>query len=273
MDDLNIAAVCMRAEPGRIEQNLERIRNSAMKAAAAGADVVCFPELSVTGYAVNDPEELCSGREPGELTAQLQDMAKAAGVALIAGLVETSVGRKPYITQVLVCPDGLVGRHRKTHLSPLERNVFSAGEDIGVFSYGNTTFGIQLCYEAHFPEISTVMALKGAELVFIPHASPRGDGEEKLGSWMRHLTARAFDNGMFVVAANQVGETTRGLSFPGVIVVLGPDGRKLAGYTGQKERILYARLRADELQAVRSHRMRYFIPGRRPELYRRIVDA
>jgi N-carbamoylputrescine amidase len=272
MDDLNIAAVCMRSEPGRIEQNLDRIRKSTMKAAAAGADVVCFPELSVTGYAVNDPKALCAGWETRELTAQLENTAKAAGVVLLAGLVEAVTGEKPYITQLAVGPDGLLGRHRKTHLSHMEQKVYSAGENIDVFSHGNTTFGIQLCYEAHFPEISTVMALKGADVVFIPHASPRGNGREKLGSWMRHLSARAFDNGIFVAAVNQVGETERGLTFPGVIVVLGPDGRELAGYTGQKERVLHTRLMADELKAVRRHRMRYFLPGRRPELYGRIVE-
>jgi predicted amidohydrolase len=53
---------------------------------------------------------------------------------------------------------------------------------------------------------------------------------EKFESWMRHLPARAFDNGVFVGACNPVGENGAGLSFPGVALLLGPDGRLMKGF-------------------------------------------
>ena len=89
---------------------------------------------------------------------------------------------------------------------------------------------------------------------------------------MRHLPARAFDNGVFIVACNQVGSNSDDFLFPGVALVLGPDGKILAKYTGREERILFADLKADCLQDVRLHRMKYFIPQRRPGLYRKIVE-
>jgi N-carbamoylputrescine amidase len=116
------------------------------------------------------------------------------------------------------------------------------------------------------------MALEGADVLFIPHASPRGDAESKLSSWLRHLTARAFDNGIFVVACNQVGRTEEGFYFPGVAVVVGPDGQVLATQTVRDEGILYATLEAGMLTDVREHRMRYFLPGRRPQLYKKIIQ-
>ena len=67
-----------------------------------------------------------------------------------------------------------------------------------MFHEGDLTFGLELCYESHFPEISTVLCLKGAEILFMPHASPRGEPDEKMKSWLRHLPSRAFDNGVFV---------------------------------------------------------------------------
>ncbi len=72
--------------------------------------------------------------------------------------------------------------------------------------------GIQLCYDAHFPELSTRMAVNGADIIFMPHASPRGTPSQKLTSWLRHLTARAFDNGVFIVACNQNGDNQKGCS-------------------------------------------------------------
>ena len=127
--------------------------------------------------------------------------------------------------------------------------------------------GIQLCYDAHFPELSTRMAVDGVDIIFMPHASPRGTPQEKFDSWMRHLTARAFDNGVFIVACNQVGENQKGLDFPGLAVVVGPSGNILTEKTTGREAMLVTDLKAEELSAIRDHKMRYFLPNRRPELY------
>ena len=157
--------------------------------------------------------------------------------------------------------------HRKTHLGPPEKGRYQAADSLKTFSVHGTTIGIQLCYETHFPDISTTMALQGAEILFCPHASPRGSGEEKRESWLRHLPARAFDNGVFLVACNQVGTTSAGLSFPGVALVLGPDGRMDAAFTGDSEKVLIVSLKSRDLSAVRQNRMSYFLRHRRPSLY------
>jgi predicted amidohydrolase len=89
---------------------------------------------------------------------------------------------------------------------------------------------------------------------------------------MRHLTARAFDNGVFVVACNQAGENGEGLHFPAIAMVIGPSGDLLAQDTSGEEGLLVADLDASLLDHVRSHRMRHFLPNRRPGLYRRLLD-
>jgi predicted amidohydrolase len=273
MKNLKVAAVCMNAPEGRIEKNLERIQSFVFEAAAKGADMVCFPELSVTGYVLKHPEKIYKTVGPEKIKDHLTNIARKAGVVLIAGLIEVSAGEKPFISQVVIGPKGLIGLYRKTHLSPAEQDFYQAGQKIETFSYGHTTFGLQLCYEAHFPEISTLTAIMGADILFVPHASPRGNPMEKLESWLRHLTARAFDNGVFLVACNQVGRTGEGFSFPGVALVLGPDGRILGRYKGEEEKILFAELKNDMLQDVRQHRMKYFLPYRRPDLYWKLVHS
>jgi len=268
MDDLKIAAICMHSVTGEIEKNLDRMQSFVSEASKEGADIVCFPELCVTGYVLTRPMDAYGGLDSNNAMERLVLMAREADLILIAGLIEIGGDEKPYISQVIADPKGLIGIYRKTHLSPTEKDVYGAGQEIKVFSHESTTFGVQLCYEAHFPEISTGMALMGADILFIPHASPRGEPDEKFKSWLRHLPARAFDNGLFVVACNQVGETTEGLSFPGVAVVFGPDGRLLAKYAGKREKILFAELGAGMLRDIRTHRMRYFLPERRPQLYK-----
>jgi N-carbamoylputrescine amidase len=273
MEDTRVAAVCMHSEPGQVQRNLDRIRSFVLDASAADAQMVCFPELSMTGYTLQHPERAYAGLDPAWSMAQLLQTAKEAGLIVIAGMIEVCPGMRPWITQIIAGPDGIIGRYRKTHLSPAEKGPYQSGQEIQAYTFGNTVLGIALCYEAHFPEISTVLALQGAEILLFPHASPRGDPEVKSQSWLRHLPSRAFDNGAFVVACNQVGDTAAGFSFPGVCLVLGPNGQVLAKYAGDAERILYADLKADALQRTREHRMRYFIPQRRPELYQKIVES
>ena len=267
MRNLQIAAVCMNSEVGEIERNLDRTEAFVSRASDSGAQLICFPELSITGYVLSDPTRVYRDMLPDQILERVAGMAREKGLIIVAGLIEMPKGGKPYISQVVAGPEGLLGFYRKTHLSPKEKEIYQAGEEIQVFTDGEMVFGIQLCYEAHFPEISTVMALKGAEIVFMPHASPRGNPQEKLQSWLRHLPGRAFDNALYVVAYNQVGKTTEGFNFPGVAVALSPAGNVMAKYVGTHEEILLVDFQQHEIEEIRKHRMAYFIPNRRPELY------
>ena len=89
---------------------------------------------------------------------------------------------------------------------------------------------------------------------------------------MRHLTARAFDNSVYVVACNQVGDNGVGLAFPGTALVISPSGDVLAQDTSGREGLLVVDLEAGLLEHVRGHRMRHFFPNRRPDLYRRLLQ-
>lgn len=81
---------------------------------------------------------------------------------------------------------------------------------------------------------------------------------------MRHLPARAFDNGTFVAAVNQTGENGSGLTFPGLALAIGPDGYLISKET--KEGIHMVEMDMEAVRRVRSHKMRYFLPNRRPDL-------
>jgi N-carbamoylputrescine amidase len=172
-----------------------------------------------------------------------------------------------YASHLVLTPDGGLGVYRKVHIAPPERGIFTAGDEVPVFSAAGTRFGVQLCYDAHFPELSAAMTAKGAEVIFIPHASPRGSAAEKHESWMRHLPARAFDNSVFIVAWNQIGENCKGLSFPGNAVVVAPSGDVIAKDLSGAEKLFFVDLEAERLDQVRGHEMRYFFPHRRPRLY------
>jgi N-carbamoylputrescine amidase len=267
MEDIRISTVIFRSVVGEIRRNLDAMVHWIQSAKNEGASLVCFPELNITGYC--NLEEIKHAAEcvPGPITRQLSDFSKSQDIVILAGMVEKDDKGRTFSSHLVIKPDGSVGAYRKLHIAPPEQDIFSPGNAVPLFDAGGVKFGIQLCYDSHFPELSTHMAVKGADLIFIPHASPRGTPKEKYRSWMRHLTARAFDNGLFVIACNQTGENEKGLCFPGVSVIIGPSGNVIEKNLSNTESLMVIDLKSEALNRVRNHRMRYFLPNRRPELY------
>lgn len=267
MRDLRIATVVCKAEVGNIEANLGRAAAFAEKARQEGADIICFPELNLTGY-INHPAIVDLAQPiPGALSRKVLDLAASSGLAILAGMAEKKIDGRVYASHLVALPEGDLAVYRKLHIAPPEKAIYSPGNHVPLFRFEGFRFGIQLCYDAHFPELSTHMALEGAEILFMPHASPRGMSVEKHNSWLRHLTARAFDNSVFVVACNQTGPNGGGLFFPGNAVVIDPAGRVLAQRLSGREGILFTDLKADDLNRVRNNPMHFFLPHRRGDLY------
>ncbi len=250
-----------------MEQNFRALNRWVGEASRQGVEIICFPEMNICGYSHHKSVVELAQPLHGPLTRELQDLSRAENMVILAGFTEKGTRGDIYASHLVVKPGSEPEVYRKIHLAPPEKKVFSAGNRIAVFEFDQITFGIQLCYDAHFPELSTQMAVRGADIIFIPHASPRGQAQEKHQSWMRHLTARAYDNSLFVAACNQTGDNGNGLTFPGNGVVLDPSGNIMAVETSGCETMMVVDLQADQLEKVRGHRMRYFLPHRRSDLY------
>ena len=267
MKDSRIAAVVSNSRVGETAKNLERMKKWVSKAAEKNAAIVCFPEMGISGYHIHQDIRQIAETIPGPSTDFICDLARKKNITILAGLAETDMTEKVFISHVVIKPGGIAGVYRKTHLGPTEKDFVASGNLIPLFKAAGIKFGIQLCYDAHFPELSTAMARNGADAIFIPHASPRTPPDQKFQSWMRHLPARAYDNGLFIIACNQCGENGKGLKFPGVGIVIGPSGEVIQSYTGDDENMIIADLKSGLLNDVRSHKMKYFLPNRRPEIY------
>ena len=270
MRDVRVATAMMQSVVGDKKGNLDRVREMAVEASAVGAEILVLPEASLTGYTVRESMAPLAETVPGPLTRALIDIAGEFSLVIVAGLVEKGYKDRMYLTQVMVGPRGLIGFYRKTHLGPTEKLHFTPGSELPIIEYQGVRYGIQLCYEGHFPEISLTMALKGAEVILMPHASPRESPVSKLGRWLRYLPARSYDNTLYLVAVNQVGDNGAGLEFAGVAVILGPKGEILTQAAGRESGLIYADLTGGDLVTIKEGRMGFFLPLRRPGLYNSI---
>jgi N-carbamoylputrescine amidase len=266
MRPLRLALVVQRCIPGAFEKNLSASLKAVCLAAEQNAQMVVFPEMNLSGYMAGPKIASIAQPVSQKLLQTLSDAADKFDISILVGMAEAKVN-EIYATHLVFSPQNPMEQYRKIHMAPNERDYFSPGNEIKLFTNNTLCFGIQLCYDAHFPELSTAMAVQGADIIIIPHASPRGNSIEKYQSWMRHLTARAFDNGVFIAAVNQTGDNTCGLIFPGLALLIGPDGNIISKFIDPKEKIHIVDIDLGALDRVRSHRMRYFLPNRRSDLF------
>jgi len=150
-------------------------------------------------------------------------------------------GTQMFITQAISDREGKMHIYRKTHLGRKERIKFVPGTDLPVFKLPEAAIGIQLCWESHFPDITTKMRKMGAELILIPYASPRPPGDRR-DIWMKHLPARAYDNGVFVGAVNAVGDNGTELVFGGGIMIFDPKGNVIGEHFSDENSVITIRL-------------------------------
>ena len=270
MQDLRIAAVQMNCRVAEHDRNLATIERFAEEAAAQDVDIVCFPELCVCGYNAGDT----STPEPeplrGESLRRLEEISRNCQITLLAGILERDDSGIVYNTQVACGPEGYVGRYRKTHVPDSEIGTWRHGDDLPVFDHAKGRYGVEICYDSHFPELSTLLAEKGAEVIFLPHASPGETPADKRVRWMRYVPARAYDNNVYVAICNNVGDNGAGRTFSGVTFICDPLGAVIAeGQSGSEEEMVVADLSASMIAASRRKTLMFFRHYRRPEMYRR----
>ena len=271
MQDMRIAMVQTTCRVADVEGNLETMERFCEQAAAREVDIICFPELGVCGYNAGDPSTPEPEPLDGKAVRGVEALAQKHQLTVLAGLLERSVSGIVYNTQVVCGPDGFIGSYRKTHVPTPEIGTFCNGDDLPVFDHPKARFGIQICYDTHFPEVSTLLAEKGAEVIFCPHASPPVEtAEMKRARWLRYIPARAYDNTVYVAICNQVGDNGAGRDFQGVTFVCNAVGEIVAEVaSADKEEMLVADLRGAELQEDRREAVMFFRHFRRPELYGR----
>ncbi len=253
------------------EANLEKIINLIHEASKRGAQIAVFPECAVTGYALS-AEEAAAVAEPipGPQTQRMSDACREAELtAVVVGTIEKDEHDRLFNTAALVGPDGLIARYRKTHLPYLGVDRYLAAGDTlpGPFETSVGRLGMLICYDLRFPEPIRVLALAGAQVILLPTAWPRT--ATLYPEFMAQ--SRAAENGLYLIAANRVGEE-RGTHYLGRSVIVGPDGEMLLEARAEGEEILCV-----EIDPTRSnHKQRIFVPweyelnlfeDRRPELY------
>lgn len=224
-----------------VQANLEVLRQVAQRAAQEGVHLLSFPELFLSGYDVTDAASahaLAEAIRRHDLLAQVAGVAQQQGLAIICPYPEAAevAGQTRYYDSIAVFGQdgGWLKNYRKTHLwGGDERNNWSfgyvhpeEGDAYTVFEVNGLRVGVLNCYEAEFPELARILALKGAQLIVIPTAADdytvlrTGELTKTPYPDIQFLIrANAYHNNLFCAYSNRRGAETLG-------------GKVVGGYLG-----------------------------------------
>jgi len=249
---------------GEVKRNLDTI---ASRLAGLRCDLLVLPELCSTGYQFVTTEEVRALAEPasdGATTRRLIEVARAAGMHLVAGLAERD-GARYYNSAVLLGPSGFLGVYRKTHLF-FEETLFFTPGDTGfhVWDIGVAKVGLLICFDWLYPEAARTLALKGAEVLchpsnlILPHCPDA-------------MVTRCLENRVFAVTANRIGSEARGgkerLTFIGNSEIVSPRGTVLRRAPGDLEDLAVVEIDPAEARTKSLNPYNDLLRDRRPHLY------
>lgn len=292
MQDIRIAAVSVNSPLGEVELVLHEMDEWTGKAVAAGAELVVFPELQIHGHCTPNTWELAEAIPDGPSTQAVVRMAAQHQVHISVGLSEKE-NDIVYNTQIIVGPDGYIGKQRKLHLSRDEVLFYKGGREFPVFDIGKCKVGMIICYDNQFPEPARILALRGADVLLMPHAArvkmwddtPESEAAARTHTHEYFISCyaqRARENACFAVLTNQAGRAGYVDTYPadspaqphhcGGAIVFAPDGEVIA--SSQREKIEDEMVIVD-LEAKLLHTERalpnYTLRTRRPEIYDELV--
>lgn len=255
MRTITIALAQIESKPAAKEDNLKKMYDYIDRAASMNAQFILFPELALTGYALRDLFYKVAETIPGPSTEKIIIKAREKNIYVGFGMPERSINDPGvlYNTMVLVGPQGVVGKYRKIYLPTY--GVFEEGR---YFRNGNTPvvvdtpfgrIGLEICFDLFFPELSRLLALRGAHTIFVISVSP----DMSRNFFELFTQARALENTINVVYVNAVGNE-EGLGYWGGSHAVDARGKILVKAKYFEEDFVFTTINLDDYYAAKEGR-------------------
>jgi 5-aminopentanamidase len=188
--------------------------------------ILCCPEAILGGLADNDPRpsRFAIAADGGDLKSLLSPLTSNT-VTTIIGFTELADAKRLYNTAAVFHRGEVVGLYRKLHPA-IRRSVYSAGDEVPVFTVDDAKFGIVICNDSNYSEPARVLAAGGATALFIPTNNglpPETDAVDLVNRARECDIARAMENRMWVIRADVAGRADELLSH-GSSEIVDPSG-------------------------------------------------
>jgi NAD+ synthase (glutamine-hydrolysing) len=257
---LNLALAQINTKLGNLQANLDKHIALAKQGSQDGMDLMVFPELSLTGYVLQDLVPAVSCR-PGKGDPYFQQLLLASRtIDLVVGFVDEDSRHRFYIASAYLSQGEVVHVHHKIYLPTYglfdEGRFFAPGNSVQAFDTRFGRVGMLICEDFWHASPPYILWQDGADVLLFSSASPgRGlNGNSKLesSSWVEHIN-RAYASlfTTFVVHTNRSGFED-GLNFWGGSTVFDPDGMPVAQAPYFEEGLTKAQIDLNQLHRTRA---------------------
>jgi len=255
--EFTVAVAQISPRLGDVETNLTVYEERARATRGLGADVLVFPELSLTGYFLKDQVPSVALTGAAAALRGLRDLSRR--VAMVVGFVEEGPAHRFHNAAAYLEGGEVRHIHRKVYLPTYgifdEQRYLAAGGRIRAFDTALGRMAILICEDLWHPAAAGIAAWDGTEFMLCPSASPgRGLGQEQpfqnTGTWERVIRAYGDLFTCFVAYANRVGYED-GACFWGGSEVVGPTGASIAKARYLEEELLVVDVDAGDLRRAR----------------------
>ena len=250
------------------EENLEKAKRMVLQAADNDSKLVMLPEMFNYLPEVPNAEKYRRNAESlnGPTINSMIEIAFERNITIISGSIAENCQGRIYNTSCLIRPSRKVFTYRKVHLFKFgninETAIFENGAEPLVTIGEGLKIGLTTCFDLRFPELYRTEALMGAQVITNVAAFLESTGR---AHWMVLLRARAIENQVFILAANQAKSARRGATYYGNSAVIDPWGKILAR-AHQKEELLITDICPAKVDEVRNKMPA--ICARRPSVYK-----
>lgn len=248
---LNIAVAQIAPEVGNLDANLDKVRAYQAQACEEGADMVIFPELTMTGYTLGEEISRYALTQSSPVFQELLSLSKKG--PMIVGYVERSPRGRIYNAAVMLAEGRVVHIHRKVYLPNYglweEQKRFARGRRLEVFLFKGFRIALFICNDFWYPSMGYLAASNDADVfIVIANSALDTDGMHPR-AWDMLIRTPALIYGGYVVFVNRVG-SEHGWSFWGGSTVVAPSGLWSAA-AGTGEEILHAKLEYNAVEQSR----------------------
>ncbi len=272
MNEVKIGLCQMMVEKTSKGLNVEKAKNMICKAAKLGAEIVVLPEMFNCPYNNKHFREYAESSLKDETLSMLSEISKEKKIYLIGGSIPELHEGKVYNSSFIFNNEGdLIGKHRKMHLFDIdikngvkfkESEVLTAGDKVTIVDTKWGKIGVAICYDIRFPELTRIMALKGAKIVFIPAAFNMTTGPSH---WETLFKSRALDNQLYMVGVSPARNNNYSYVAYGNSLVVDPWG-KVINRLDENEGILMQSIDLDYIDEIRESLP--LLKHRRTDLYK-----
>ena len=256
-------AAAIQYEPTQFkkEYNISSLLKFCEEAAKTGSKLIVTPEMGTTGYCFLDREEIKPLVEsiPGPTTDKFYEISKRYDCYIVIGFPEVDKETNLYYNSaVLIGPEGIIGKHRKSHSYIAEPKWSAPGQEHLVYNTKIGKIAILICMDIHFIETARLVALQDADIII------------HISNWLSERTpgpywiSRAFENSAYLIEGNRWG-LERTVQFSGGSCIINPDG-SIASVIDSGDGICYAEI---DIEWARNREVlgQKVFNDRRPEMY------